>query len=470
MNPVPHSSRLRLDLFHCARERVGSSHVLAVALVLTVGSVRGANFTTSVTQGVGQNWNAAIWMPEGGGATTIPAAGNTYTVLSNGITIFNLSANARVRNPTASGVQTFIGESLILTTNTELRLKVGPSMVNFPGGNGRAGLIVDGGVLNIADNGVFTITGVVEVASTLLLNAVNDHGGASQPSRGLNLQAQLRGSGTMIIFQSSTNTPHRIANHTNTFSGKWLVTSGWLLGAGANSLGTNDITIDPFAPLGLDPALSIHPGPALLEVAYDINSAGTLTLTNGGLMKLRRDCVFSAVVIEGVSLNAGTHFYSDLVFAFPNTFLPDGSGSITVQPYGDPPQLAPQIITQPVSQSRYSGTTVRLTVAATGAAPLSYQWRIGTNGVYVDLPDGGNVQGTTLPALIITNLSAANAADYIVVVSNSSGTAASSVARITVVTPTGGTYENAIRAADPVAFYQFNDFNAQTRTAWPSIT
>jgi hypothetical protein len=147
MNPVPPSNPWCLDLFDCVRERVRYARVLAAMLVLTVGSVRGANFTTSVTQGVGQNWNAAIWTPEGGGAATIPSAGNIYTVLSNGTTIFNLSANARVRNPTASGVQTFVGESLILTTNTELRLKVGPSMVNFPGANGRAGLIVDGGVL-----------------------------------------------------------------------------------------------------------------------------------------------------------------------------------------------------------------------------------------------------------------------------------------------------------------------------------
>ena len=72
-------------------------------------------------------------------------------------------------------------------------------------------------------------------------------------------------------------------------------------------------------------------------VAATQETALTLTLANGGVMKLHQNCVFSAVRIEGVSLAPGTHYYSELVTSFPYNFAPDGSGSITVQPYGPPP-------------------------------------------------------------------------------------------------------------------------------------
>ena len=82
---------------------------------------------------------------------------------------------------------------------------------------------------------------------------------------------------------------------------------------------------------------------AVLELGYDLNSAGRLTLTNGGTLRLHQNCVFSSVVIEGVALTAGTHYYAELLANFANNIEAGGSGSLTVQPYGPPPLL---IVTQ----------------------------------------------------------------------------------------------------------------------------
>lgn len=68
-------------------------------------------------------------------------------------------------------------------------------------------------------------------------------------------------------------------------------------------------------------------------------------------------------------------------------------------------------------------------VAASGAAPLSYQWR--RNGV--DLTDGGRVSGAQSPTLTITQVEPGDAGDYDVLISNACGFATSDTATLTVV-------------------------------------
>src|SRR5262249_25546392 len=85
---------------------------------------------------------------------------------------------------------------------------------------------------------------------------------------------------------------------------------------------------------------------------------------------------------------------------------------------------------QPLSRTNNGGTTATFIVSATGTAP-TYQWR--KNGV--DLSDTGNVTGSATPNLTLTNVVAADAADYRVVVSNSLGSVTSKVATLTVIDP-----------------------------------
>ena len=87
--------------------------------------------------------------------------------------------------------------------------------------------------------------------------------------------------------------------------------------------------------------------------------------------------------------------------------------------------LAPVIITQPTNQSVLAGTTVTLSAVANGSQPLSYQW----------LFNGTNLNGATSPALTLTNVQAGQAGTYVLLVTNSFGSVASSNAVLTVVMP-----------------------------------
>lgn len=83
---------------------------------------------------------------------------------------------------------------------------------------------------------------------------------------------------------------------------------------------------------------------------------------------------------------------------------------------------APSVSVQPASQSVCDGGSVMLTVAAEGAAPLTFQWRKGG----VDLP------GETNDTLTIDLVSPTDAGDYDVVVSNACGQTTSSAATLTI--------------------------------------
>ena len=85
----------------------------------------------------------------------------------------------------------------------------------------------------------------------------------------------------------------------------------------------------------------------------------------------------------------------------------------------------PQITSQPQGLIATNGTPVGFTVAATGTAPLAFQWR----------KDGGDIAGATNFTLSLPAVTTNDAAAYTVVVTNSVGAATSAVAILTVVLP-----------------------------------
>jgi hypothetical protein len=88
----------------------------------------------------------------------------------------------------------------------------------------------------------------------------------------------------------------------------------------------------------------------------------------------------------------------------------------------------PTIMTQPQSQTVASGTTAVLSVTATGTAPLSYQWYVGSSGTTTNPIAGATAQNYTTPALMTTTT-------YWVRVSNAAGSANSMTVTITVMPP-----------------------------------
>jgi len=104
----------------------------------------------------------------------------------------------------------------------------------------------------------------------------------------------------------------------------------------------------------------------------------------------------------------------------------DGSGAGAVDSFVLTVQAAqpeiPVITVHPQSQSVVVGGTANLSVSATGTAPLVYQWQLA----------GTNLPSATNAILTISNAQAANAGNYLVVVSNIAGSVTSLVATLTV--------------------------------------
>jgi hypothetical protein len=78
------------------------------------------------------------------------------------------------------------------------------------------------------------------------------------------------------------------------------------------------------------------------------------------------------------------------------------------------PCLAPEPTAEPESQAVQLGTNITFSVAATGTAPLSYQWSLAG----MQLADSGSVSGATSNVLSIQNVALADLGDYTVTISN----------------------------------------------------
>lgn len=92
-----------------------------------------------------------------------------------------------------------------------------------------------------------------------------------------------------------------------------------------------------------------------------------------------------------------------------------------------PPCTPPSITSQPQSTTITSGASATLNVTATGTAPLSYQWYIGSSG-----NTASPIAGATSSSLIVSPTATTS---YWVRVSNSCGSANSASATVTVTAP-----------------------------------
>ncbi|MCX6904986.1 MAG: MBG domain-containing protein, partial [Verrucomicrobia bacterium] len=108
----------------------------------------------------------------------------------------------------------------------------------------------------------------------------------------------------------------------------------------------------------------------------------------------------------------------------PNYAITLVNGTLTILPI--PPAL--QITTPPFSQTRLPGQGVTWSVTASGTVPFNYQWRY----------NGSPMAGATGRILSLSSVGPAHDGFYSVVVANSSGSATSTPARLTVLTAPSG--------------------------------
>ena len=305
-----------------------------LALPLPITASRANNFTTSVQEASTQSWDGAIWEP----GPVMPTSGNTYEVLSGGV----------VRNPSTSRIALFFGNSLMLDAGAGLLVTSSSDQtLVFPVRPGTLGLVLNGGFLEAmpgSGSSTFNIAGQMAVVAPSTIF----HLGYGS---GFVITAQITGTGNLTVFNGTLLAPLDIQSTNNPYSGSWLVQRGYLLGSGMDSLGTGSITISPGA---------------TLEVDYDIQSPGTLTLSgSNSVMVLHQDCQFGAVSIDGIALAPGTYTFNDLLAQFPGNFAPGGSGSITV------PTPAPAVAPPVIPSDRLINWTPGTCVGVPGGIPTA---------------------------------------------------------------------------------------------------
>jgi hypothetical protein len=332
---------------------------------MALGSIPGfaTNFTlnyggTPVSESSGKDWNTMNeWSPYGVSAAS-GAAG--YPGSS-----FEVVVGSLMRNPAGSVNNVFPGNTLQIDGNGATDFNANPvatgeirfknSTPGIPSTNYFNNLILNGGELNIGDPTDVILQGQI----TVLTNSVFGTQGGTGTNQTYRVDSYLTGSGTIVLYLSNS-TPSASLNltgNTNTFTGQWNVLQGPLVGSGANSLGTNTITIG---------------AGGILETTYPINNPNASLILNGKMFLTQTDA-FQSVVINGTPLPVGIYTAARLhatnATAFPLTFIAlDGSpatsasGAIQVGNVLVPPS-SPRI-----AGLQFSGTG-GLTLSATNGTP-----------------------------------------------------------------------------------------------------
>ncbi len=190
-------------------------------------------------------------------------------------------------------------------------------------------------------------------------------------------------------------------------------------GSVTSSAATLTVNAAPVAP-------SITAQPANQTVTAGQTASFTVAAT--GTAPLSYQWKKNGAVISGATLSSyttpatsGSDNGAQFTAVVSNTAGSVASAAATLTVNAAP--VAPSITTQPSSQSVTAGQTASFSVAATGTAPLSYQWQ----------KNGANIAGATAASYTTpATTSSDNGAQFTVVVSNTAGGATSSAATLTV--------------------------------------
>ena len=277
----------------------------------------------------------------------------------------------------------------------------------------------------------------------------NNYGEANVPAGLTNVVAiaagayhtvALRSDGTVVAwgdnYDGAINVPAGLANVTAIAAGYHhtvaLKSDGTVIVWGESDNGEANI------PAGLsnvtEIAASQHHTVALKSdgtvVAWGDNAAGSTTVPAG----LSSVTAVAAGGENSVALKSdGTVVvWGDSTYGQTN--VPSGLTNVVAIAAGEQNIVAlllntsPIITTQPQSAAVAAGTTVSLSVTATGAA-LSYQWQAGpVGGPYTNLVNGGQLSGVTSNILTIANATTNWSLAYQVIVTDSYGSVTSSPA------------------------------------------
>jgi hypothetical protein len=144
---------------------------------------------------------------------------------------------------------------------------------------------------------------------------------------------------------------------------------------------------------------------------------------------------------------------------WPNGFTDLGDGNLQAVVVRDI-LSTPAIVQQPTSATRYLGFPATFNATGYGTPPVTWQWQRGSGGVFTNLPNSGTITSPVNTAISLTlpAVSFADAVNYRLILTNSSGAATSQVATLTVLAlPAAGTYDRALLSYGPLAYWQLDE-------------
>ena len=273
-------------------------------------------------------------------------------------------------------------------------------------------------------------------------------GGSSSSQSSGTAPALMAQPGNQTVTAGQTATFTVAASGTAPLSFQWQKGSGAIAGATSASYTTPATSASDngtqFKVVVSDPAGSVTSNPATLTVttpgatpsitAQPANqnvSAGqtaTFTVVASGMAPLSYQWQKGGAVISGATSasyttppTAGSDNGSQFKVVVTNAAGSATSNVATLTVSSTP--VAPSITTQPANQTVSAGQSATFTVAATGTTPLSYQWQKG----------GAAISGASSASYITPATSTSdNGSQFKVVITNSAGSATSSVATLTV--------------------------------------
>lgn len=172
-------------------------------------------------------------------------------------------------------------------------------------------------------------------------------------------------------------------------------------------------------PPNLPPTITGQP----TAVALNLGQSATLSVTATGTAPLGYQWRRNGILIAGGTSDSLTLSGVQAGSAGTYTVTVTNAFGTAVSAAANVAVNTPPVITlQPGPQATVAGGAANYSVVASGALPMTYQWR----------RNGANIAGATANALALTNLVAADAGNIDVVVTNAYGSVRSSLAQLTI--------------------------------------
>ncbi|MEQ2006712.1 MAG: immunoglobulin domain-containing protein, partial [Limisphaerales bacterium] len=232
------------------------------------------------------------------------------------------------------------------------------------------------------------------------------------------------------------------------------------------------------AQLNFPHGIAVHPDGSLL-IADSTNNRVRLVGTNGNISTFAGTGTAGSAGDTGLAPSAQLSVPFGLAFdSNTNLFVADRDNNKIRRITPPPTGVAPVITTQPQSASLATGGSVSLNVTASGAPSPTFQWFF-TNGL---------IPGATLPTLTFNPAQVTNSGTYFVVVTNSVGSATSTIVTLTITNSTAPpaittqpitqtvirsnnvTFSVSANGALPLAYQWFFNSNAVGGATSPSLT